>query len=146
MQVVDDQDLKGGVTLNFAFDNDVLTKNQLDINGQDCGFIAKFRFSKKSKLLVPLLSTNTVADLLEYVVAKLNIIIQEEGKIKVFEREVSASQQDIFYREMQLDEQPLETFVLWKLNKETKGLVLTDHDPNKKKYRQAYHIQPKNGV
>ena len=87
---------------------------------------------------MPVTSQDTVADVLKYVVAKLNIVCGcegvEDGKLLLFEREWSVTQHDIFYRKMELEEQPLETYILWKLNREVKGLVLTDHDPNERKY------------
>ena len=57
-----------------------------------------------------------------------------EGRLQLFERELSVTQHDIFYRELKNDESPLELFMLWKINKERKTLLLTDHDPNIRKY------------
>ena len=63
-------------------------------------------------------------DLLEDVVAKFNIL--DEGRtLQLFERELSVTQQDIFYRKISPNESPLELFMLWKINGERKTLVLT---------------------
>ena len=58
----------------------------------------------------------------------------ESGRLQLFERELSVTQQDIFYRKLNNDESPLELFMLWKINQERKTLLLTDHDPNIRKY------------
>ena len=56
------------------------------------------------------------------------------GRLQLFERELSVTQHDIFYRKLKNDESPLELFMLWKINQERKTLLLTDHDPNIRKY------------
>ena len=56
--------------------------------------------------------------------AKFNIL--DEGRtLQLFERELSVTQQDIFYRKISPNESPLELFMLWKINGERKTLVLT---------------------
>ena len=99
------------------------------------------------------LSVVLVQDLLEYVLAKFKILYEEKtqvvdektaaetgtgkgesGRLQLFERELSVTQQDIFYRKLNTDESPLELFMLWKINQERKTLLLTDHDPNIRKY------------
>ena len=98
------------------------------------------------------LSVVLVQDLLEYVLAKFKILYEEKtqvvdektaetgtgkgesGRLQLFERELSVTQQDIFYRKLNNDESPLELFMLWKINQERKTLLLTDHDPNIRKY------------
>lgn len=77
---------------------------------------------------------DNVQDLMSYVVAKFQIVLQEAQQLQLFERELSVSQQDIFFRKLADEEHPLELFMLWKINGERKTLVLTDHDPNEKKY------------
>ena len=61
----------------------------------------------------------------------------EGQRLQLFERELSVTQHDIFYRELKNDESPLELFMLWKINQERKTLLLTDHDPNIRKYKKC---------
>ena len=67
-------------------------------------------------------------------VTKFRIVLEEAQHLQIFERELSVSQQDIFFRKLADEEHPLELFMLWKINGERKTFVLTDHDPNEKKY------------
>ena len=69
--------------------------------------------------------------------AKFNIL--DEGRtLQLFERELSVTQQDIFYRKISPNESPLELFMLWKINGERKTLVLTG------KYEMCNQFEAKN--
>lgn len=82
---------------------------------------------------------DTCKDLLKKVVnlfhilntsSQTNVPIEETHPLRFYERELSLTQQDIFYRKLEPDEIPLSLTILWSLNQERKSLVITDHDPN----------------
>jgi alpha-D-ribose 1-methylphosphonate 5-triphosphate diphosphatase PhnM len=66
---------------------------------------------------------------------KFSILATED--LQLWERELSVSQHDIFFRKLQAKEKPLELFLLWKLNGERKSMVLMDHDPNMARFKNC---------
>jgi hypothetical protein len=110
--------------------------NTICVDGEE-GFITDFKFSTKSVLVVPLCSNHTVLDLVKMLEERFRMVKnKDEPKqgLRIFERELSVTLQDVFYREVAAQEQPLELFFLWKINAERKSLVVTDHDPNDNRY------------
>lgn len=130
--------LEGGVKINFDFANYVKVLNHVLVDGQAEDFMTKFRFSKKAIFVVPMTNHETVQDLIDKVVHKFNVMEKcdgdEDDTMWLYERELSVSQQDVFFRRLDPAEMPLELFLLWRINGEKKSMVLTDHDLNKHRF------------
>ncbi len=58
--------------------------------------------------------------MLDYLMEKFCIVPEERERLVFYERELSISQQDIFYRKLSMDEIPLDLFLLWRINGERK--------------------------
>lgn len=126
--------LKGGIKLNFDFVKKKLLSNEISLDsGSILTVHTEFEFSKKAKLVLPLCSHDTAKEVLETVVKKFHMV---DEQIYLYERELSLTQSEIFYRQLENTESPLNSFISWKLNQERKSLVITDHDPNARKYEK----------
>ena len=126
--------MKGGIKLNFDFAKKKLLSNEISLDsGSILTVHTEFEFSKKAKLVLPLCSHDTAKEVLETVIKKFHMI---NAEIYLYERELSLTQSDIFYRQLEGAESPLNLFISWKLNQERKSMVITDHDPNARKYEK----------
>ena len=126
--------LKGGITLNFDFVTKKMLSNEISLgSGHVLNIQTEFEFSPKTKLILPLCSHDTVKEVLNTIIQKFKII---NADILLYERELSLTQKEIFYRLLESTESPLNLFISWKLNQERKTFVITDHDPNAKKYEK----------
>jgi hypothetical protein len=74
--------------------------------------------------------------MLHKVISRFKILDGSEA-LSIYERELSVSQEDIFYRELDPSEVPLRLSILWSVNRERKSFVVTDHDPNASKYKNC---------
>ncbi|TRY76697.1 hypothetical protein TCAL_02677 [Tigriopus californicus] len=131
--------LSGGVRINFRLLNPVLVKNSMVVGDNEDVIITQFKFSTKCILVLPATNQETCGDLLEKVIDLFHILIvpdqtnslmSKTHPLLFYERELSLTQQDIFYRQLEAHEIPLNLTILWSLNQERKSLVITDHNPN----------------
>ncbi len=77
--------------------------------------------------------------MLQYVISTFGL---SNNNLEIYEREFGHSiPHEVFYRQVQPEEKPLQMFVLWKLNGESKSFVLADHDPNVRKYEKFSHLE-----
>lgn len=130
--------IRGGVRLNFMFQESIKVKNTIIVDGEE-EFVTDFKFSKKSVLVLPLCSNHTVTDMIQKLEDKFRILNRKDDtgrKLRIFERELSVTLQDVFFRELAAEERPLELFFLWKINTERKSMVVTDHNPNDTRYER----------
>ena len=91
--------------VNFKFERSLRVYNELRIAADGAGppdaFTTDFKFSTKAALIVGMTNAETAADLVDKIRDKFNIL--EEGKggeMRLFEREISVRQQDVFYRRL----------------------------------------------
>ncbi len=106
--------LRGGVKINFKFLHPIRVYNELQIGDANDRFATDFKFSTKTVLVMSVTSRETVADLLDRICDKFNIL--ESPKLFLYERELSVRQQDIFLRRLADDEIPLLLNFVWSLN------------------------------
>ena len=130
--------LKGGIKLNFDFIKKKILLNEISVNKHILRIHTEFEFSKKAKLVLPLCNHENTTKVLKTIIEKFKIVDGES--ISIYERELSLTLHEIFYRKLEPNESPLNLFILWKLNQERKSLVIMDHDPNARKY-EKYSIE-----
>ena len=126
--------IKGGVKFNFDFVSKKSLRNEVLIRNHTVEIHTEFEFSKKAKLVLPLYNTDNTEKVLQMIIKKFQIVDSE--KIEIYERELSLTLHEIFYRKLEANENPLTLFILWKLNQERKTMVITDHNPNERKYEK----------
>jgi len=138
--------------MNFDLRDPIPILNRIDLDGFAYEFVTNLRLSKSASLGVKMCSHDSgetisyllkydcqkqlfyysVSDMLAKVCKKFNMLSGE--KLQAFERELSVTQQEVFYRKINDDEKPMEIYFLWRINGERKSIAISDHDPNSKRY------------